>query len=292
MKKIIYILLFVLVFQSCRKDEDDLTASKEDLFPVKTESVLDLELRKIYGDYNTVIVYRYIKNFLPTDWYRITPMKEELVIPMAHFLFDYWVTPLELASNKAFVSKNFPKKIVYVGSPAYNLDGSRVLGQAEGGTLIRYTECNDLDLTNKSWMTMQLHTAYHEYGHILHQTFKMPDEYRKVTPNNYTKNGWRAISKKNAIERGMLTPYGTNGVADDFCELFAGYITYSDTALASLLEDEEITGLTDPVAIGATYKRNEGRQFIRLKLSIMKKFLMSAGIDLDIIRTELQKKLK
>ncbi|WP_461640493.1 substrate import-associated zinc metallohydrolase lipoprotein [Labilibaculum euxinus] len=285
------------LFFACSNDDETLTPSDQDLFPAKTNTEIDLKLRELYSPYNTIVEYRYIKNYLDKDWYYITPPEEALVVPMGEFLLDYWVKPLEAGSSAEFVAENFPKKIILVGSEAKKLDGSRVLGQAEAGTLIRYTEVNKYDLGDFDWMTMQLHTAFHEYAHILHQTFKMPNEYRKVTPDNYTKNGWQAVSGSNAIERGMLTPYGTNGVSDDFAELFAGYIIYSNAELAYIFEDEQINTnsdngpLTNPNEFLGIIKRNEGRAFIRTKFVIMKKFLSSVGFDLDKVREAVQAKI-
>lgn len=276
---------------SCSDDDENLTASQEELFPELGNSEIDIQLREIFGDYNTRIEYLYVKKYLPDDWYRITPVQENLVIPMANFLKDYWVNPLEIGSSKDFVSTNFPKKIVFVGSPARKQDGTRVLGQAEGGTLIRFTEVNDFDLKKGAWVRQQLHTAFHEYAHVMHQTFKMPNDYRMVTPDNYTKQGWRAVQLSEAIERGMVTPYGTGAVQEDFAELFSGYITYTNNQLDYLFKDEKITKTTSPEEALKIIQRNKGRVFIRTKLGIMKKFLIANGLDLDAVRTDLQDKL-
>jgi len=282
---------------ACSDDDETLIPSDQDLFPAKTNSEIDLKLRELYSPYNTIVEYRYIKNFLDDDWYSITPAKEELVIPMGNFLIDFWVKPLEVGSSTDFVAANFPKKIILVGSTAKQLDGTRVLGQAEAGTLIRYTEVNDFDLSKSAWINMQLNTAFHEYAHILHQTFKMPNEYRQVTPDSYTKNGWRAVRQNNAIERGMVSPYATNSVADDFAELFSHYIIESDDALNALLNDEVINTdpdkgpVTDPKEFLGIIKRNEGHAFIRTKLGIMKKFLSSVGFDLEKVREATQAKI-
>lgn len=282
---------------ACSDDDETLIPSDQDLFPAKTNSEIDLKLRELFSPYNTIVEYRYIKNFLDDKWYSITPAKEELVVPMGNFLIDFWVNPLKVGSSEDFVAANFPKKIILVGSAAYQLNGSRVLGQAEAGTLIRYTEVNDIDLSNSAWLTTQLNTAFHEYAHILHQTFKMPNEYRKVTPDSYTKNGWRAVSLSNAIERGMVSPYATNGVSDDFAELFSHYIIESDTKLDALLNDEVINTdpskgpVTDPEEFLGIVKSNEGRAFIRTKLGIMKKFLLSVGFDLEKVRESAQAKI-
>lgn len=284
------LVISVLSFISCSQEEKTLKPSKELLFPKLEKSNYDVELEKIFAPFNTRVEYRYIKNLLPNDWYYITPIKEELIIPMSNFLNDYWIKPLENSSSRKFLVKTFPKKIVYVGSPAYQLDGTKVLGQAEGGTLIRFTECNYYNLNNNAWIRQLLHTAYHEYAHILHQTFKLPDEYRTITPNSYTRNGWRTVRLNNAISRGMVSGYGTSSAPEDFAELYSIYIISSQKQLNYLLNDEAISG-TNPAIIKEISKRNEGRAHIRTKLQIMKKFLSKIGVDLDKTRQELQSKL-
>lgn len=284
------IAIIIILLSACVNDDETLTASEQELFPEKNNSEIDIRLRELFSAYNTIVEYRYIKNYLDKDWYYITPTKEEVVVPMGQFLMDYWVKPLEAGSSTDFVAENFPKKIILIGSPAYKLDGSKVLGQAEGGTLIRYTEVNDFDLLNTNWISMQLHTAFHEYAHIIHQTFKMPTEYNVVTPDNYTKNGWQTVDFNNAIQRGMVSAYGTSSVSEDFAELFSTYIIQTEVYLNFILNDESLE-TTEPEEMLQRMKRNEGRVFIRQKLSILKKFLLSAGLNIDKVRSETQKKL-
>ncbi len=289
---IILTAIFVgLSFSSCSEKEDTLKPSKETIFPDLEKTIYDTQLENMFSQYNTRVEYRYIKNLLPNDWYNITPIKESLIIPMSEFLIDYFVTPLEISSNKELVIKTFPKKIVYVGSPAYKKDGSRVLGQAEGGTLIRFTECNDFNLNDKTWIRTTLRTAYHEYCHILHQKFILPDEYRNITPDSYTRSGWRAVSQNDAIRLGMVSPYATNNVSEDFVELYSFFITATQEDVNYVFNDEAITGITNPSVILAISKRNEGREFIRKKFLILKKFLTDIDIDINKTREELQNKI-
>lgn len=288
MKKLKYIWLLIMiagVLTSCNDEEGMLEPSGEELFPPKEMNALDSVLAEIYAPYNTIVEYRYIKNFLPKDWYYITPPKVENILPMAEMLKQLWIGPLEAGSSRKFVEAHFPRMIILVGSPARRQDGTVVLGQAEGGTLIRFTEVDNLDLKNRSWIEQQMNTAFHEYAHILHQTFRMPDAFRNVTPDNYTKNGWRVLSQQDAIIRGMVSAYGTNSVADDFAELFAFFIMTDKTDYNYVFEDQPLTSMT----VG---EMNKGRAFIRTKLSIMKKFLLSAGLDMEKVRENLQAELK
>lgn len=286
MKNIIkYMYLFTVIIGlfACNDDEQ-LTPSGEDLFPPQKQTELDKQLAEMYSDYNTVIEYRYIKNLLPKDWYYITPVSIDLVLPMATFLKEMWIGPLEAGSSKEFVETNFPRMIVLVGSPAREKDGSVVLGQAEGGTLIRFTEVNDYSETNRNWKQRQLETAFHEYAHILHQTFGMPNAFREVTPDSYTKNGWKAVTSSEALMRGMVSPYGTSNVSDDFAELFATYLSATDEELDYYFNQQPIEYVED-------VDLNKGRALLLTKLNILIKFLDGIGVDIDKIREDLQTKL-
>lgn len=286
MKRLLkYVWLFAVVvgIYSCNDDEL-LTPSGEDLFPPQEQTELDKKLVEMYADYNTIIEYRYIKNLLPKDWYYIEPVSIDLVQPMAEFLKDMWIGPLEAGSSKEFVQAHFPRMIVLVGSPARQKDGSVVLGVAEGGTLIRFTEVNYFDATNRDWKQAQLETAFHEYAHLLHQTFNLPDAFRQVTPESYTKNGWKAVTAAEALKRGMVSPYGTSAFAEDFAEIFSFYLSATD-------EDLDFYFNQQPVQSAQDVDFNKGRAFLATKLNILLKFTDGIGLDMDKVREDLQTKL-
>ncbi len=275
MKALKYLVLLSILttFIGCSED-DQVTSSGENLFPPRESSEIDLQLAEMFKGYNTRVEYLYVKNLLPADWYYITPVKEELVVPMSQLVLDMWAEPMLAGASQEFVSLTFPKLLVYVGSPAMKLDGTRILGQAEGGTLIRFTEVNQFDSENIGWINMQMHTAYHEYGHVIHQRFGLPNEYRKVTPDSYTLTGWRTVTPEEALRRGMVSPYGTMNPQEDFVELFSTYIIASDQELYNLFE-----------------KEHEGRPILNEKLSIQKKYMTSIGIDMDAVRAAYQARI-
>lgn len=286
MKRLLkYVWLFAVIvgISSCNDDEL-LTPSGEDLFPPQEQTELDKKLVEMYADYNTIIEYRYIKNLLPKDWYYIEPVSIDLVQPMAEFLKEMWIGPLEAGSSKEFVQAHFPRMIVLVGSPARQKDGSVVLGVAEGGTLIRFTEVNYFDATNRDWKQAQLETAFHEYAHLLHQTFNLPDAFRQVTPESYTKNGWKAVTAAEALKRGMVSPYGTSAFAEDFAEIFSFYLSATD-------EDLDFYFNQQPVQSAQDVDFNKGRAFLATKLNILLKFTDGIGLDMDKVREDLQTKL-
>lgn len=286
MKRLLkYVWLFAVVvgIASCNDDEL-LTPSGEDLFPPQEQTELDKKLVEMYADYNTIIEYRYIKNLLPKDWYYIEPVYIDLVQPMAEFLKEMWIGPLEAGSSKEFVQAHFPRMIVLVGSPARQKDGSVVLGVAEGGTLIRFTEVNYFDATSRDWKQAQLETAFHEYAHLLHQTFNLPDAFRQVTPESYTKNGWKAVTAAEALKRGMVSPYGTSAFAEDFAEIFSFYLSATD-------EDLDFYFNQQPVKNAQDVDLNKGRALLATKLNILLKFTDGIGLDMDKVREDLQTKL-
>ena len=288
--KIFFALLFVVSVLTGCSDNDSLLPSEEELFPTKTNTELDKQLNELFRPYNTIVEYRYIKNLIPDDWYYIYPVEEELVVPMAEFLKAYWIGPLEAGSSREFVVKNFPRMILLIGSSAYNMDGTRVTGQAEGGTLIRFTEVNDYNIEKEKWISGQLETAFHEYAHILHQTFGFPDDYRDITPDSYTKGGWKSLKLKDDIKLGMVSNYACSAPEEDFAELFYFWIV-SPYADLEYVFNEQPTGGLKPSQVQDVVEMNAGRRIIQKKLLTMEKYLQRIGVDLQNIRNDLQHRL-
>lgn len=285
------IFLILLGIAAC-SNKNELISSPDDILPHPKTNEIDVRLNELYKDYNCRVEYRYVENLLPRDWYNITPVEEKYVIPMAVFLKRNWILPLEAGSSHKFVAKIFPTQLVLVGSPAFQKDGmTEVLGEAEGGTLLRFTRVNSFNPENPSWVEKQLTTAFHEYAHILHQTYRLPDEFRKVTPNSYTKNGWMTIQEIQALTMGMVTPYATSSVQEDFAELFAFYIVQPEHIIKTWFEEKKTKDFPN-IPENVIQSLNNGSAILRIKLEIMKKMLSGQGLDMDKIREDLQVKLK
>lgn len=290
------VLLCIGMLSMACHDEDTLAPSEEALFPVQRQTALDTALRELFGPYNTVIEYRYVENFLPSDWYSIEPVMEDKVLPAMTFMKKMWVDVLIAGSSEDFVKAHFPRMLVLVGSPSLQKGGeAETLGEAEGGTLVRFTRLNDFKPDSREWAAQQLSTAFHEYAHILHQTFNMPDAYRNVTPDNYTLNGWLVVSEDEAIIRGMVTNYATSAVSEDFAELFANYVLLNENSWNIIYQDQ--ADPTDPSKADYAEKlllirqKNAGRVFIRKKFDIMKNFLKENGLDIELVRKAAQEKM-
>ncbi len=292
MKQIKYytILLLAIMLAAC-SDDDKIASSDENLFPEMSNTDLDKQLIEIFKDYNTRVEYRYIKNLLPSDWYYITPVKEEFVLPMSELIRDVWIAPLIEGSNKEFVALTFPKMLVYVGSPALQSDGRTILGEAEGGTLVRFTQINSFDDTSVSWIGFAMNTAYHEYAHVIHQRYGFPDKYRELTPNNYTRSGWTVVSEREALQKGIVTPYGTSSPQEDFAELFAHCIIATEAALDYYFVDvQPWDGMTTQDS-ELLNKDNEGRRLLREKRDLLKRYMLDIGLNIDIVREQYQKEM-
>ena len=278
-KYIIGLTLIVAMAVSCQK-EDELSPSEGYLFPPRPDTALEQSLYQIFGPYNSILEYRYIESLVPANWYYITPVKEDSVLSIAEFLRDFWILPLEDGSSQEFVKLHFPRLIFIVGSPAKNKDGSVVLGEAEGGTLIRFADMDSFDRTNKEWVRKQMGTAFHEYAHLLHQTFNMPNEFRRVTPDEYVLSGWKAINLEQARMKGMVSEYGTSSVFEDFAEIFSFYITEPDAKLNEFFID-----------VPGEIQLNMGKEVLRTKLRIIDRFLTGIGINVSTIRESFQAKI-
>lgn len=297
-KKIIYIMFLAFCLLSC-KDEDGGTYMPEKAEYSKDE--IDLYFQENFQDkYGCAIRWKWVDKYVDIN-YIVAPAMRKVIIPTGEMLRRYWIEPfiLESKASGEFIRNHFPPEIVFVGSELRNADGSRTLGYADAGVRITLTELNYFDLKKKNWVIQQLHTIHHEFSHIIHQTYKMPNGFNKITENNYTGQAWQDIytnaqiqlsdagikeptqeeielaARDMAIMRGMLTPYGTSSEFEDFAEIVSLYL------------------LTDSLDFETTYLRSDskktfldaGKASIAKKLTMVKEYYWSNfSIDLTHLR--------
>lgn len=297
-KSIFYIFCLSFWLMSCSDDESTnyVPESKE---PSVDE--INIYFQENFQDkYGSAVRWQWIDKYVDIN-YIVAPAMRKVLIPTGEMIRRFWIEPFILESKKSgeFIRKHFPPEIVCVGSELRNADGTRTLGYADAGVRITLTELNYFDLSNKEWVIQQLHTMHHEFSHIIHQTYKMPNGFNKITENNYTGQAWKdiyanaqneligkgiespkeaevdSVAQNMAIQRGMLTPYGTSSEFEDFAEVVSLYL------------------LTDPVVFNQTYilsdpKRtflDEGKANIDKKLALVKEYYMSNfSIDLTHLR--------
>ena len=298
-RSILYICcLSLCCFMSCSDDESTnyVPESKE-----LSADEIDVYFQENFQEkYGSTVRWQWIDKYVDIN-YIVAPAMRKVLIPTGEMIRRFWIEPfiLESKASGEFIRKHFPPEIVCVGSELRNADGTRTLGYADAGVRITLTELNYFDLTNREWVIQQLHTMHHEFSHIIHQTYKMPNGFNKSTEDTYTGQAWKdintnaqaeliekgisspttheidSVAQNMAIQRGMLTPYGTSSEFEDFAEFVSLYL------------------LTEPAVFEETYiasdpKRtflDEGKANIDKKLALVKEYYVSNfSIDLTHLR--------
>lgn len=321
MKKISIILGIVCLglFSAC-DSEDDVSYIPE-VVEESTDPISIYFKENFLDIYGTAVRWKWQDKYVADDK-RVTPPLRDVCIPMGDFLKKFWLEPFTMTKpGEKFMKEHFPPEIVLVGSKMYNTDGSTVtLGYAEAGVRITFTQVNEYDLTNTNWLLMQLRTAEHEYGHIIHQKHNLPDGFKEVTPENYKSNNWMNLAgdvqasgpkiSREAISLGMVSNYGTNNENEDFCEILSIYITSTEAVFnkryithepeapyAKLDADGKpvLDAGGKPVMLDPNddaAEINKGRDIIAVKLKMIKDYYVDKfDIDLDQIRDEIMKRI-
>jgi substrate import-associated zinc metallohydrolase lipoprotein len=272
MKKIFYLLIFVLVLFAGCDEEDDLGPSIIDTSTPKL-SELDTWIRENYTTpYNVEIKYKWDDTELENDKILVPPAGDK-VKPFLEAMLKVWVKPYETQGGETFIRKYIPKLLVLVGSRNYNDDGTITQGQAESGKKIEIFELNHFDPTNKALIKRQFHVMHHEFGHILHQTIMFPVEYKSLTPEGYTAT-WYNFSDSEALEEGFITSYAKSAPEEDFVEMIATMLTNSK---------EEWDAIIDGVT------SDDGRTMLRTKESyIINYFSQAWNIDVLSLQASIQ----
>lgn len=158
----------------------------------------------------------------------LVPPREELIRPFLRNMKKVWIDVYEKIAGRDFIRQYIPKQIVLVGSKNYNSDGTVTLGVAEGGKRILLFNINEFNLEHSFDGFMgQMHTMHHEFSHILHQTVLYPPDYRTISsPGDYTAQ-WYNVSRKEAVNKGFITPYSSASPDEDFVEIISNSVVYT-----------------------------------------------------------------
>ena len=283
MKKIVLLILCIHILFACkREDEIELVNLFDE---VESTYPLDIFLKEEFRDpYGSVIIYKYIDLYIDPTKLAIPP-RFDVVKPVAELIKQAWIEPYNEASDQGdkFLKKYFPAEIILVGSPLYNGDGTITLGVADAGVRITLTQVNDYNPYNKEWILRSFRTLHHEFAHIIDQNFNFDDKsFYDISGNDYTSPGsWYVEDLPGAIKRGMVSPYGTSSVAEDFAELIA----YIITTPTEIFEEIFIT-IEDCDGRGQDcLEINKGRLKIKKKYDIVVKYMLNdVGIDLLKVR--------
>jgi substrate import-associated zinc metallohydrolase lipoprotein len=280
MKKVIYALCIALMagmFASCN-EEDKL--NPDSIYGDETPPELnefDKWLVKNYvNPYNVDFKYR-LEDGESSMSHTLAPAEYEKSVAMAKLVKHLWFEAYDEARGVEFTRAYTPRIIHLIGSPAYNSEGTIILGTAEGGLKVTLYMINYLDLDNIDFPSLNYYyfkTMHHEFGHILHQTINYDPAFKQISAAYYISGDWYLVSNSEAWQTGFVTPYAMNQYDDDFVETYAAYLTDSPYSWATILANA-----------GA------GRAIIEKKFEIVKNYFAKTwGIDIVELKAIIQRR--
>ena len=240
--------------------------------------------------YNVDVVYKMDDNISDYD-YDLAPAEYSQSVKLAKIIKHVWFSAYDEVAGVDFTRQLVPRTIHFIGSPAYNTNGTMVLGTAEGGLVITLYMVNYMDhfLSQEDYMDLlnefYFNTMHHEFGHILHQKKPYDTNFQKITEGLYIGGDWNKHSEKEALQLGFISPYSRNEVNDDFVELIANYVTHDQAWW-----DEAVAEGNATDEDGTTHN---GGDILEEKLAIVKTYCKNSwGFDLDELRDAVQRRCK
>ena len=230
LKYITFVAGLLLALASCKKDEVLNVQQPAGLGgEVTTSTAIDKWIMdSLTIPYNISAKYRW-DPFNVSLFKTLVPADESRVIPLFSALKKVWINPYNAETgSELFIKKYSPKQFVLVGSVEYDFY-SVTLGQAEGGNNIVFFDVNqNYDKNPITSIKRVIHTAHHEFAHILHQTIMYPQDFKGTSSRlglpGYTAT-WFNVSDADAFAQGYATAYSRSGPDDDFVEMVATMLT-------------------------------------------------------------------
>lgn len=278
-------LIFIAGLAACYPSEELNVPVKDDQFSIETE--LDQYIEDNFTqEYGMAIRYKFVDNFVGPGQL-VAPPRLEAVRPMLDFIEEFWINPyLDIENGEAFFRDHVPAEIVFLGGIIFNGDGTTTLGFADAGAQITLVDVNSVDLTDDDWRERQFNIIYHEFAHIIHQRYKLPNAYETIAAEGYTGPGsWFVLDDEDALKRGFVSPYSTSTPNEDYAEHVAFFLF--DPDFDSKFIDLETNCVTDDCVT-----RNEGRVMIAEKMAAIKDHYQKVtGVDLESLRAAVQSRL-
>lgn len=291
-KTVILAAFVALTSVSC--SEEDLSCTSVLTDRTTEMSDFDLWLKKNYVDeFNIRFQYQY--NDKESDMnYNVIPADFEKSRGLAVLIKHMWLDAYVEALGTNFMRTYCPRVMQLTGSYMYSPNGEQVLGTAEGGLKVMLYGVNSLDLDN-IFVNTELpyakrnvtpidmnywffHTMHHEFCHILTQKKEYDTEFRTISAGKFHSADWINIKDENAAKEGFVTGYASKEYNEDFAELYAWYVTMSETGWQNILK-------------AASKDDAEGAEIITRKINMVKSyFLTQWGLDLDEMRAILMRR--
>ncbi|WP_294632840.1 putative zinc-binding metallopeptidase [uncultured Bacteroides sp.] len=274
--KWLFILFAMTALWSCSEEDLDSNSIFGPDASVKNE--FDTWLLHNYTEpYNIDFKYRF-EDKESNDDYNLAPADYNKAVALAKMTKYLWIESYEELLGPDFIRTYCPKVMHLVGSPAYNSQGSIVLGTAEGGLKITLYNVNAIDLNNIDIETLNywyFKTMHHEFAHILHQTKNYSTDFNLISASNYQSSSWVNVTDQEALNMGFVSPYASSETQEDFVEIISIYVTHSAAYWNSLVGSASA----------------DGQEMINQKLALVKDYLTTTwGIDLDALRDIVQRR--
>ncbi len=277
--KLFLLISLSIVVGACAKD-DKPDEGKTVITKTVDNSDFGKYLNKNFTEpYNISYLYRW--EDIESDMnYALVPANYENSVKMANLVKYLCLDAYDAVAPNDFLKKYFPKMIMLVGSWAYRNNGTIVLGTAEGGLKITLYGMNELDTDFSDSNTLPklynyyFRTIFHEFSHILHQTTDYSNDFRTITGSDYIGDSWSNTENtlEDALKKGFISRYSRKETNEDFVELIAYYITYTDTEWNDAL----------------TKAGTEGAALINQKMEIVKSYMLQTWrVDLDALKKEI-----
>ena len=283
MKKVIYFALLIMTMGLVACSEDDKISSTT-FFPTTPpeRDAFDIWLQKNYtATYNIDVKYK-MEDIESDMTYQLVPADSSKSAKIAILIKYLWFDAYNEAVGQNFVKANVPRIIHFIGSSAYNSNGTETVGTAEGGLKVTLYKINDIDesriQTDAYYHRLNeyyFHTMHHEFTHILHQKVPYDTNFKLISEANYRSTDWYLYSTAQAQRLGFITNYAMSQPDDDFAELMSTYITSSKSEWES-----------DMATAGTS-----GADIINQKLEILRKYMQESwGLDIDLLRDIIQRR--
>jgi len=276
----IYIMLAILSLNMASCSDDNPSAPT--IFPVeeKTKDALEQWLEANYTiPYNIDFKYK-MEDIEADHTYILTPADSAKAAKLAIIVKYLWLDAYSEVVGPDFVKTNVPRVIHLVGSPAYNSEGTFVLGTAEGGLKVTLYMVNSLtDEMLEDYSTLNdyyFHTMHHEFTHILNQKTAYDTSFDQITESGYRSGDWYTVSDHQAHIQGFVTPYAMSEGREDFAEMLACYVTMSAEDWAAIIKDAGDAKLDNNITAA---------QAIEQKLDIVRNYMQDTwNLDIDELR--------
>lgn len=274
-----------LLFASCNQDTD--IDYNNSIFTEENEpeaTAFDKWVMSNYTNpYNILLKYR-MEDKESDMTHVLVPATYENSVVLAKIIKHVWLEAYdETTGNPNFLRHYVPKILHFIGSPAYEDNGTMVVGTAEGGMKITLYNVNDIDPESIDVNMLNeyyFQTMHHEFAHILHQTKNFDPSFERITENSYVGSDWylktdpitgvsTSRTNEDAWKEGFVTAYAMSEPREDFVENIAMYVVNTKAYWDNMLANAG----------------DAGRALIERKFDIVYDYMLQTwGIDLDRLR--------